>query len=140
MNIYHTKLISDYAQEHQFELSEFIQRFSDWKEKGEFSSYFFGKDGFYSPIEAGLKHVHLVPIMSILDKINWDLNWKNGKRRTSDTCLVYVEDGQDYLLINILPESLAHEIARQATEDDRQIMRFFREIAEQFFYYRNIIA
>lgn len=140
MKVYHTNLIKQYAQLNHFDLSRFTERFIKWKKNGEFSSYFFGKDGFYSPIHFGLRHVHLVPILNIVDKLNWDKHWKTGQRRTSDTCLVYVEDGSDFLLIAILPEPLAHEVAREETEEDRLVMANFRHIAEQFFYYRNIVS
>lgn len=118
----------------------FLSRFQHWKASGEESSYYFGKDGFYSPIRSGLKHVHLVPIIDLQAKRNWDRNWKTGRRRTSNTCLVYVEDQQDFLLIAILPEPLAHAIAEQKEEKYRKTMAYFWQVAEQFFYYRKIIC
>lgn len=133
-------MLEKYAQDSGIDLVLFIARFKEWKSAGEESSYYFGKDGFYSPISHGLRHVHIVPVLSVQDKQRWDKNWKTGQRRTSDTCLVYVEDDQDFLLVNILPEPLAHKVARQETDDDRLIMKRFYQIAEQFYFYRNIIA
>lgn len=140
MNIFHTQIMTRYAQASDIDLVLFIEKFREWKQNGENSSYYFGKDGFYSPIQHGLRHVHIVPVINLEDKQCWDKNWKTGHRRTSDTCLVYVEDDQDYLLITILPEPLAHQIAKQETAEDKQIMARFYEIAEQFFYYRKILA
>lgn len=139
MNIATTLLFQQTFQ-NDSDLATFLHRFQQWKENGEDSSYYFGKDGFYSPIKSGLKHVHLVPILNLDDKKKWDRNWETGQRRTSDTCLVYVEDEQHYLLITILPEPLAHAIASQQEEKYRKTMAYFWEIAEQFFYYRKIIA
>ena len=140
MNIFHTQIMTRYAQASDIDLVLFIEKFREWKQNGENSSYYFGKDGFYSPIQHGLRHVHIVPVINLEDKQCWDKNCKTGYRRTSDTCLVYVEDDQDYLLITILPEPLAHQIAKQETAEDKQIMARFYEIAEQFFYYRKILA
>lgn len=139
MHIAHTQLFTQ-SFDDETAINTFIERFQKWKESGEDSSYYFGKDGFYSPISSGLKHVHLVPIFDLQAKRNWDRHWKTGQRRTSDTCLVYVEDDQDYLLITILPEPLAHMIAEQKDEKSRATMAYFWQIAEQFFYYRKIIA
>ncbi|WP_053067771.1 type II toxin-antitoxin system YafO family toxin [Muribacter muris] len=139
MNIAHTRLFATHF-DTESALFTFVNRFREWKANGEESSYYFGKDGFYSPIRSGLKHVHLVPIINLQAKNHWDRNWKIGSRRTSDTCLVYVEDNHDYLLISILPEPLAHAIAEQKEEKYRKTMAYFWQIAEQFFYYRNIIA
>ncbi|AIK89402.1 type II toxin-antitoxin system YafO family toxin [Glaesserella parasuis] len=139
MNVAYTQLFN-MAFSDEEDKQFFIEQFKYWKQNGENSSYHFGKDGFYTPIQSGLRHVHLVPVINILDKINWDKHWQTGQRRTSDTCLVYVEDGSDYLLITILPEPLAHKIAAQREENHRVIMKHFRHIAEQFFYYRNIVS
>lgn len=140
MNVSHTQLFEQYAQVSNIDLVLFVKHFKEWKQAGEESSYFFGKDGFYSPILHGLRHVHIVPVLSVLDKQRWDKHWQTGQRRTSDTCLVYVEDNQDFLLVSILPEPLAHKIARQETADDRLIMQRFYHIAEQFYFYRKIVA
>ncbi len=140
MNISHTQIMTRYAQASGIDLVLFIEKFREWKQNGENSSYYFGKDGFYNPIQHGLRHVHIVPVINLENKQRWDKNWESGRRRTSDTCLVYVQDDQDYLLITILPEPLAHQIAQQETAEDKQIMARFYEIAEQFFYYRKILA
>lgn len=50
------------------------------------------------------------------------------------------EDEQDFLLITVLPEPLAHAVAAQLEEKHRETMAYFWQIAEQFFYYRNVIA
>ncbi|KAE9536075.1 type II toxin-antitoxin system YafO family toxin [Ursidibacter arcticus] len=139
MDIVYTQLFA-HTFDDETAIRTFVERFQNWKEGGEDSSYYFGKDGFYSPIRSGLKHVHLVPVIDVQAKRNWDRNWKIGNRRTSDTCLVYVEDQQSYLLIAILPEPLAHAIAEQREEKHRKTMVYFWQIAEQFFYYRKIIA
>lgn len=43
-------MLEKYAQGSGIDLVLFIARFKEWKSVGEESSYYFGKDGFYSPI------------------------------------------------------------------------------------------
>lgn len=123
------------------EFNEFASAFAQWKAEGvagEYNSYLFGKDSAYSTPKVDgtpytLRHVHLVPITEISALTKWDKNWKNKSRKTSDRVLVYVGDETDgMLLIFILPEPDAHEIARMQTAQDKEIMQGFAEVAAAF--------
>lgn len=131
------------------DLTEFVDLFRQWKSlgpSGEDEFYEFGKDGAYvSPSVNGqknvLRHVHLVPIIDVQKKADWDKKWERHSRRTSDRALVYVADGNaKFLLITILPEPSAHAIGKMQTTEHKEMMEFFAEIADQFIHHNNIIA
>lgn len=125
-----------------------VNHFHEWKqagEQGENDFYLFGKDGAYiAPKVNGesyvLRHVHLIPIADPMQLTKWRTNWQRGARRTSDRALVYVQDGKRFLLIDILNEPFAHEIAQMKTEQHRLIMNNFAKIAESYIYHSEIIA
>jgi mRNA interferase YafO len=53
--------------------------------------------------------------------------------KTSDRALVYVESSRkDYLLIAILPEPDAHEVALMKITEHTALMKRFAEVASQF--------
>ncbi|MDK4688150.1 hypothetical protein QEO94_00250 [Kingella negevensis] len=54
--------------------------------------------------------------------------------------MIYVADGDIHLLIAILDEPTAHQIAKMETPTDRAIMEQFAQIADKFVYHREIIA
>lgn len=122
--------------------------FEAWKAGGaaaEYDSPVFGKDGAYAdPAVNGqrykLRHVHLPPMGDPEGLKKWNAAWRRRGRKVSDRALVYCEDGADYLLIFILPEPDAHEIARMATPEDRHSMEAFARIAAAFIERREIIA
>ncbi|UBQ55455.1 type II toxin-antitoxin system YafO family toxin [Alysiella filiformis] len=126
----------------------FISEFRQWKstgETGENDFYLFGKDGAYTTPQVNgepyvLRHVHLLPLTDTTQLAKWQRNWQTGARRTSNRALVYVQDGNRFLLIDILNEPFAHEIAQMKTEQHRLIMRNFAKIAEQYIYHHEIIA
>lgn len=128
--------------------SNLIERFSEWKsagETGENDFYLFGKDGAYTTPQVNgepyvLRHVHLLPLTDTAQLAKWQRNWQTGARRTSNRALVYVQDGNRFLLIDILPEPIAHEIAQMRTEPAKQLMQLFAKIAEQYIYHHEIIA
>lgn len=116
--------------------------FDAWKAgfpRTEYTSFAFGKDSAYaSPAVDGgkylLRHVHLAPVA---DKAALDV-WRRafaagkssgkGSKRTSDRALVYASrqlaaGGEDHLLIYILAEPDAHQVARMATAEDRHLMQ-----------------
>ncbi len=143
-----TKILASEFQKQSLNLDLFIEQFKSWKESGiagEDSNYLFGKDGAYaSPLVDGkkyqLQHVHLVPIISVEQKEKWDIHWKRKSRRTSDRVLVYAKDKESYLLIAILPEPTAHQVAKMENSVDKDIMTSFAEIAAQFIFNGEIIA
>lgn len=143
-----TKTLALEFNKQSLNLELFISQFKSWKESGsagEDSNYLFGKDSSYaSPLVDGkkyqLQHVHLVPIIDVEQKVKWNLNWKRGSRRTSDKVLVYAKDKDNYLLIAILPEPTAHQVAKMENAVDKDIMTSFAEIAAQFIFNGEILA
>ncbi|MGQ3085334.1 MAG: type II toxin-antitoxin system YafO family toxin [Hydrogenophaga sp.] len=124
----------------------FIQAFSAWKASDEYGSYLFGKDGEYASavlkISSGkLKHVHLVPVVDTDALVAWERDHERRSRKTSDRALVYAEDTQgNFLLLFILDEPEAHEIARMATEEHRTLMRQLAAVAEEWAFSGEILA
>lgn len=133
------KLIEQFETVDDF--NEFALAFAEWKNsgsEGEYHSYLFGKDSAYiSPKVDGipytLRHVHLVPITQADLLAKWHKAFKTKSRKTSDRVLVYVDDGaKNLLLIFILPEPDAHDIAKMQTAQDKAIMLGFAEVAAAF--------
>lgn len=134
---------------------EYIQDFSRWKstgEAGENSFYFFGKDGAYDRPRSSdnkyvLRHVHLAPPLTSRFHYEWNVIWdraqRSGKepsRRVSDTVLVYADGGHyGYLLITILWEPYAHDVAEMKTEEDIELMNDMAFVAEKFVYFGKIV-
>jgi mRNA interferase YafO len=112
--------------------------FLQWKKGSAYSSIYFGKDGAYiSPKVDGLhyvlKHVHLIPLEDKRQLAIWYKKFHTLSVKTSDRHLVYVDDGRDnYLLIYILSEPSAHQIARMSNQADRNLMQKFATIAADF--------
>ncbi|MGK5009421.1 type II toxin-antitoxin system YafO family toxin [Janthinobacterium sp. MDB2-8] len=127
-------------------VDEFLSQFEHWKAGDEYSSKWFGKDGAYArPNVDGkkymLRHVHLVPIADIAQLAQWNVKFKRKSRKTSDRALVYVSNGKgDYLLIFILEEPDAHEVAEMKTSEHREVMSGFAEVAAEFLDTGKIIA
>ncbi|RYE68581.1 MAG: hypothetical protein EOO81_09275 [Oxalobacteraceae bacterium] len=118
----------------------FANKFADWKAlgpDGEDAAYDFGKDGYYSaPLVDGnrvLRHVHLVPENDLDALARWNRDWERYSRRSSDTALVYAQD-QLYgcLLIQVLWEPGAHEVSLMKTQQHRELMNGFAQVAEHF--------
>jgi hypothetical protein len=120
--------------------------FADWKAGDEYGHFFFGKDGAYAtPTVDGeknvLMHVHLVPIADMEQLIQWKKKFKFRSRKTSDRVLVYVSDERKgHLLIYILDEPDAHEIARMKTKEHKEIMDGFAEVAAEFLDTGNVLG
>ena len=122
---------------------EFIQTFDSWKAlgpNGEYSSYFFGKDGAYGVLPVAvpsgkLMHVHLVPVLDTVALANWEKTWSRRPpgRKVSNRVLVYADDlNGKFLLIFILDEPNGHEIAAMKTAVDKNLMRQFAIVAEKW--------
>ena len=123
--------------------------FQSWKglgPAGEYNDYFFGKDSAYiappTSLPPGrLMHVHLVPLLAPKKLELWDFRFKHRSRKTSNRALVYADNGNgDYLLIYVLDEPSAHEIAKMLTSEHREIMHNFVVVAEAFFRDSSIIG
>lgn len=144
-----TKIIEAVFSNAGADLEELRNLFAHWKSlgpQGEDEVYEFGKDVPYErPHVNGeknvLMHVHLVPIVDLDKKDEWDRNWERYSRRTSNRTLVYVNDGsKKFLLIDIIPEPDGHEIPKMLTQQHKKIMEFYAEIADQYIYGGKIIA
>lgn len=151
--------MTDFLRQELLEIGEdpegYIQDFIRWKSAGpagQYSFYFFGKDGAYkrplsSNKEEVLRHVHLAPHPTSRYYLKWNIVWDRAKRyrripgrRVSNTVLVYADGGPSYgyLLITILWEDVkpgAHKIAQMKTAEDVETMLDLVFIAEEFVYY-----
>ncbi|MEN9866421.1 MAG: hypothetical protein RL748_2011 [Pseudomonadota bacterium] len=144
-----TTILAQQFTSQRLDAALFMELFANWKSSGpagDDNFYEFGKDGAYSrPLVNNqayvLRHVHLLPVVDMQKRLEWDRRWRNYSRRTSDRVLVYVDDGpKRFLLIAILPEPEAHNIARMATQRDQDVMQSFSAIAEEFIFSGKIIA
>ena len=63
----------------------------------------------------------------------WEAAYARDGKRTSDRVLIYVKaDNGDFLLIAILAEPDAHDVAEMKTKEDRETMAGFVVVAEEF--------
>ena len=115
-------------------------------ESEQYKNFLFGKDAAYiSPKVGGdpyrLRHVHLVPLTELEDLEKWDKAHKRKSRKTSNRHLVYASDGRgNHLLIYILDEPSAHEVAAMRTPKNKDVMQGFAAVAEAFIFDGSIIA
>lgn len=122
----------------------FIREFSGWKAMGASGAHnhrYYGKDGLYrTPLVDGqrvLYHVHLEPHDESQYFADWDAAWsrKGHGKRVSNTVLIYAFDlNHGYLLLTILWEPDAHDIADMLTPQDRQLMTDLASVAAQFIF------
>ncbi|NRR28727.1 type II toxin-antitoxin system YafO family toxin [Oxalobacteraceae bacterium] len=116
----------------------FIDCFSEWKAGEPLDNLLFGKDVPYrTPTVGGkhfsLRHVHLIPQANAQEAAEWRDAYNLGRQKTSDRALVYVSDDKgNHLLLGILEEPEAHEIARMKTPEHESLMRTYATIAEEF--------
>jgi Toxin YafO, type II toxin-antitoxin system len=138
MRISITQALQNYFSKSYLDQALFVHKFSAWKTGGEYDSFLFGKDSAYVRPEVDgrqymLRHVHLVPLADGTQLDSWNRVWVKRGRKTSDRALIYVDDDNGgYLLITILDEPDAHEIARMKTARDREIMEGFAHVAAAF--------
>lgn len=127
----------------------FAAEFNAWKaqgSKGEYESFLFGKDSAYVRPEVDgeqyqLRHVHLVPIKDLQKLTIWEKLWKRRTRKTSDRVLVYTSNTRgNHLLIFILDEPTAHDIAKMKSTEDKQLMERLAAVAAAFLYDGSVIA
>jgi mRNA interferase YafO len=107
------------------------RHFANWKQQGEYSSYFFGKDGF-NRNNTVLRHVHMLPLHDPQQKQRWDQAWRRDGRRTSDRYLFYADGGArlGYLLIYIVGDPGAHDFL--SSPSSYALLQRFAQIADQF--------
>lgn len=124
----------------------FCDKFQQWKSADEHSSYLFGKDSAYvTPAINGekyiLRHVHLVPVMDKNQLVSWKKKWSFKGRKTSNRVLIYVDDNKgNFLLIFILSEPDAHEVALMKNQEHRELMENFAAVAEAFIFDGSVLA
>lgn len=119
---------------------DLIEAFEAWRVNwpaNEYGSRYFGKDGAYErPLVDGeyvLRHVHLVPILDTNALERWWQKFRHASRKSSDRHLVYCQDRRgSFLLIYILTEQTAHQVALMKTPDDKALMLRFAEVAKTF--------
>lgn len=128
---------------------DFRQTFAEWKAGGaatEYTYYLFGKDGGYGMLPfqmstGSLKHVHLVPLLDPVALAKWDRAHDREQRKVSNRVLVYAEDSRgNHLLIYVLDEPDAHEIAKMKTPGHKQLMRQLTTVAETWAFTGKIEA
>lgn len=139
MPVFVSHQLEEAAKAAKIDLTKLVEQFAWWKADPdrEFRSFWFGKDGAYqSPDVDGrpyeLRHCHLPP-SSEPAKTRWAAVFKKLGRKTSDRVLVYARrKNGDYLLIYVLDEPGAHEIAEMRTKDHERLMRALAEMAAVF--------
>ncbi len=113
----------------------FIERFLEWKDGGEDSSYFFGKDAL-NRSSKWLRHVHMVPIASPDTLEQWNNNWQKYRARRSDRYLFYSDGGSfGYLLLGIVNDPGAHQFLSEPNQDDRLVLLAMEKQADAFFHF-----
>jgi mRNA interferase YafO len=146
MKINITQVLKQHLEIEGWSVDELCSLFREWKLSDEYGSYYFGKDSFYvKPSVNGelykLRHVHLVPIKDEEQLLAWNKAWELGRRKTSNRVLIYVDDKKgNFLLIFILSEPDAHEIALMKNEKHKKLMESFAIIAEEFIFDGSIEA
>lgn len=141
--------LSNQLKELGSDAAAFAAEFDAWKAtgtEGEYESFLFGKDGAYArPKVDGdqylLRHVHLVPLKNVVQLSIWKKLWRRRSRKTSDRVLVYASDTRsNHLLIFILEEPTAHDVAMMKSEQDTRLMERFAAIAAAFLHDGTVIA
>lgn len=146
MDVKITKALKHALEEDRLNSQLFMDLFREWKQSGEFNSYSFGKDSaYFKPCVDGkqyvLRHVHLVPVFDKTQLSKWNKGWQFKSRKTSNRVLIYVDDGKGgFLLIYILSEPDAHEVALMRTQKHKELMEGFAKVAEAFVFDGSIIA
>jgi hypothetical protein len=124
----------------------FADEFAAWKAlgpTGEFSSYYFGKDGFYiEPKRNGqmvIRHVHLPP-SDTAELAEWSRLHRRRRMRTSNTCLVYAHDRRHgYLLLYVAREPNGHGISDMRIPASARLMHQFADAADAFIHDGSVI-
>ncbi len=146
MDVKITKALKHAFDEDNLNSQLFVDLFREWKQSGEFNSYDFGKDSaYFKPCVGGkqyvLRHVHLVPIFDKTQLSKWNKGWQFKSRKTSNRVIIYVDDGKSrFLLIYILSEPDAHDVALMRTQKHKELMEGFAKVAEAFVLDGSIIA
>lgn len=142
-----TRLLTEVLAKSGFDAGELCADFASWKAKGaqgEYSDWFFGKDGFYDKPKRNntrvLRHVHLPPEDDSHEAQRWDKSFARKSRRVSNTVLVYAEDKlYGFLLIYIAREPTGHAIAEMKTPESVKLMNQFCDVAEAFIFNGEIL-
>lgn len=120
-----------------------IAAFSDWKvnqakfgpgdERAE--AYEFAKDAFNRGSKV-CRHVHMVPIGDDGSLIEWNENWENYRKRTSDRILFYANgDSYGYLLIQIVDDPGGHGVF-----SDKGLLAYLEAVADAFVFHGKLPA
>jgi mRNA interferase YafO len=145
MNVKITAALRGALEATGLDVDEFIAQFAEWKAGDEYGSRWFGKDGAYARPkvngEYALRHVLLIPMTDLEQLKKWDKVYQRGGRKTSDRVLVYASaSSTHHLLIFILNEPDAHNIAEMRTREHFEVMNGFAAIAEEFIDTGNVLG
>lgn len=143
-----TAMLSDSLRDAGWNPEVLADEFREWKTDGaagEYTSYYYGKDGDYtSPLRNGkpvLRHVHMPPASDAAALAAWEMQWRRRSRKTSDGALIYAYDHHyGYLLIFYAVEPTAHSLAQMQDADSVELMNMFADIAEAFIHDGTVIA
>ncbi|MGJ7512433.1 type II toxin-antitoxin system YafO family toxin [Variovorax sp. GT1P44] len=124
----------------------FADLFADWKAlgpAGEYSSFYFGKDGAYvEPRRGGrmvLRHAHLPP-GDPAELALWSRLHRRRRRRTSDACVIYAHDARfGYLLLYIAREPTGHAISDMRVPASARFMNQLADAAEAFIHDGSVV-
>jgi mRNA interferase YafO len=112
----------------------------------EFENPHFGKDGAYvapkvDGVPYALRHVHLVPLKDAEALTKWERFFRLKKRKISNRVLVYVSSTSgNHLLLFILDEPSAHEVAEMKTPEHQKLMLQMADVAAAFLHDGSITA
>ena len=123
---------------------DYFAEWKSWGPSGEFSDWYFGKDGYYrKPVrnhKQVLRHVHLPPVTDKKKAATWDWQAKKGLLKASNTALVYAQDPHHgFLLIYIAREPDGHALSDMLTDATRKLMNDFCDVAEAFIHDGSIL-
>ena len=134
-------LLYDTFEEEGLDPDVFADEFQAWKAlgpAGEYSNFYFGKDGFYFEPKRHhqmvLRHVHLPP-SSPQELAEWSRAHRRRRRRTSNTCLIYAYDkAHGYLLLFIAREPNGHVISDLRISASVRLLNQLADAAEAFIH------
>lgn len=135
-------LLYDAFDEEGIDADVFADTFAEWKAlgaAGEFSSFYWGKDGAYSHPQRGgkmvLRHVHLPP-SDPTALAEWaKMHRRRRGRRTSNTCLLYAHDRtHGYLLLYVAREPHGHSISDMSVPASARLMNQLADAADAFIH------
>lgn len=127
---------------------DFAEYFAEWKSldrNEQLADPYFGKDGPYiRPQRSGrsvLHHVHLRPVNSPADLLEWDRKTRKRVAKTSDAVLIYAYDpAHGYLLLHSISDPGGHAFSDMSTPESTATMNLLANVAEEFVFWGRVAA